>query len=167
MTATRVVYLLPAIVGLTVTGCHASATAGRIASSQPARQKTEVIEEYWPNGKLRLRHELLHQPDGTTVENGTYATWFDNGGRDYEGHYVNGRLEGLATRWHRNGVKESEQYYAHGLRNGPRYMWDENGLLRKEEHFVDDKPDGVWTTWDEEGQIKARQTYDKGVPKSQ
>jgi antitoxin component YwqK of YwqJK toxin-antitoxin module len=166
MTAMRIAYFLPAIVWLAVGGCHGSQ---RTPASQPVfrgGEKTQVIEEYWPNGKLRLRHEVLRRPDGTTVENGPYTTWYDNGGKEYEGVYVNGRLEGAATRWHRNGVKASEQYYTHGLRNGPRYMWDENGMLRKEEHFVDDKPDGVWTTWDEEGRIKARQTYDKGVPVS-
>ena len=162
MTAIRLAYV-PAILCLAVSGCHAP---GRTASSQPSSEKPQVIEDHWPNGKLRLRHEVLRQPDGTTVENGTYTTWFDNGVKEYEGVYVHGRLEGLATRWHRNGVKESEQYYTNGVRNGPRFMWDENGLLRKEEHFVDDKPDGVWTTWDEKGRIKAQQTYDKGVPKS-
>ncbi len=163
MTAIRLAYVSPALLWLALSGCHSS---NKTAPARPPAAKTEVLEDSWPNGKLRLRHEVLHQPDGTVVDHGTYATWFDNGMREYEGSYVQGRLEGLATRWHRNGVKESEQYYAQGVRNGPRFMWDENGLLRKEEHFVDDKPDGVWTTWDDKGRIKAQQRYDQGVPKS-
>ncbi len=163
MTATPRAYLVPLLVGLVANGCHAPQR-----SAPPAKpgEKSEVLEDYWPSGKLRLRHEVLRRPDGTTVENGQYTTWYDDGAKEYEGTYVDGRLAGVATRWHRNGVKESEQSYANGLRNGPRFNWDQNGVLRKEEHFADDKPDGVWTTWDEKGRIKARQVYDKGVPKS-
>jgi len=160
---TLTIRLAPALLFLAASGCHSWV---RPPASQPVQEKPAVREEYWPNGKLRLRHEVLVKDDGTTVEHGTYATWFDDGRKEYEGVYVQGRLAGVATRWHRNGVKASEQHYANGLRNGPRFMWDENGLLRKEEHFVDDKPDGVWTTWDDKGRIKARQVYDKGVPKS-
>jgi antitoxin component YwqK of YwqJK toxin-antitoxin module len=164
MTANRLVYVPAAALLLAGGGCH---SLSRSTPARPAPNKVAVVKEYWPNGKLRVQHEFLRQPDGTLVDNGGYATWFDNGAKEYEATYVDGRLEGVATRWHRNGVKASEQYYANGLRNGPRYMWDQNGLLRKEEHFVDDKPDGVWTTWDKDGRIEARQVWDKGAPKSQ
>jgi hypothetical protein len=144
-------------------GCRQSE---RTTRPQAAPGKPETVEERWPNGKLRVRREMLRQPDGTLVDHGNYACWFDNGGKEYEAVFVDGQVSGVATRWHRNGVKASEQYYANGKRNGPRYSWDENGVLRKEEHFVDDLPDGTWTTWDEKGKIKAQQKFDRGVPKS-
>jgi antitoxin component YwqK of YwqJK toxin-antitoxin module len=140
----------------------------RVAAVQSAPQKNaavEVVEEYWPNGKLRVRHEVRRQPDSTLVDHGAYTSWFDNGGKEYEAAFVNGKVNGVATRWHRNGVKASEQAYVLGQRHGPRFVWDENGRLRKEEHFVDDLPDGTWTTWNDEGQIKAQQKFERGAPK--
>ena len=144
-------------------GCRQPA---RATSVQPAPGKVEVVEEYWPNGKLRVRREVLRQPDGTLVDHGTYTCWFDHGGKEYEAVFLHGQVNGVATRWHRNGVKASEQYYANGKRDGPRYSWDENGVMRKEEHFVGDLPDGTWITWDDKGKIKAQQKFERGVPKS-
>jgi hypothetical protein len=139
---------------------------GRATSVQPGPGKVEVVEEYWPNGKLRVRREVLRQPDGTLMDHGNYTCWFDHGGKEYEAVFLHGQVNGVATRWHRNGVKASEQHYANGKRDGPRYSWDENGVLRKEEHFVGDLPDGTWITWDDKGKIKAQQKFERGVPKS-
>lgn len=146
-----------------VAGCHQPT---RDAAQAAPAAKAEVVEEHWPNGVLRLRKEVLRGRDGTGVDHGTYTGWYDNGQVEYQGTFVQGKVDGVATRYHRNGQKAVEEHFAHGLREGPRYSWDESGILRKEEHFVDDQPDGTWTTWDAQAKIKAQQRFERGVPKS-
>jgi antitoxin component YwqK of YwqJK toxin-antitoxin module len=155
---------LPGLMALgLVAGCQQPAREAQRAA--PAA-KAEVVEEHWPNGGLRVRKEVLRSRDGTLVDHGTYTGWYDNGQVEYHGMFVQGKVDGVATRYHRNGQKAVEEYYANGVREGPRYSWDESGVLRKEEHFADDQPDGTWTTWDGQGKIKAQQRFERGVPKS-
>lgn len=146
--------------GSLLTGCNAGRSA---MTMQPAGGKPEVIEQYWPNGKLRLRQEVLRQPDGTAVEHGTCTSWYDHGGKEYEAVYVHGRVDGVVRTWHRNGLKATEQYFVAGQRQGPRYSWDDNGILRKEEHFDHDQPVGTWTTWDAHGKIEAQHRFEGGA----
>ena len=145
-----------------IAGCQQPA---REARPQSAVGKPEVVEEYWPNGLFRLHKEVLRRPNGTTVDDGAYTAWYDNGQMEYRSSFVRGKPDGVMLRYHRNGQTGVEQHFVAGVRQGPRFTWDENGLLRKEEHFVDDKPDGTWTTWDDKGKIKAQQHFERGVPK--
>jgi hypothetical protein len=142
--------------------CHQDGSGPR---AQPSVEKAELVETTWPDGKPRLRKQVLRQPDGTLLDHGIFMTWYANGQKEFEGVYVRGELEGVATSWHRNGQKWVEERHVHGRRHGARFSWDEKGVLRKEEHYVDDKPDGTWTAWDAQGRIKAQQHFDRGVPK--
>jgi hypothetical protein len=153
VTASAAVFLL--------SGCHSTQ---RAASVPPAAGQREVVEERWPNGKLRLHKEMLRRPDGRVVEHGVYTTWYDHGGREYEGTFVQGEVDGVVATWHRNGLKATEQHFRGGRRHGPRYSWDDNGVLRKEEHFADDQPTGTWTVWDAKGEIKIRRQFDPQAP---
>ena len=144
-------------------GCRHGADGARV---QPSAEKAELVETIWPDGKPRLRKQVLRQPDGTLLDHGIYTTWYDNGQKEFEGVYARGQLDGVATSWHRNGQKWVEEPYRLGRRHGARFSWDDKGVLRKEEHFVDDKPDGTWTTWDAQGRIKSQQHFDQGAPKS-
>ncbi len=138
------------------------------AEKVPSGQRTEdvrVVEDHWPDGKLRLRKHVLANSDGTTVDHGAFTRWYDNGVKEYEGLFIRRKVHGLETTWHRNGQKRTEQHYDHGLRHGPRFGWDDAGRLRQEEHYVRDKPDGTWTVWDAHGKLKWRGEFDNSVPK--
>jgi len=139
----------------------------RTPASAPAPQveaRVQVIEQYWANGQLKVRREVLRRPDGSLVDHGSFIEWYDNGQKRYEAAYEHGRLHGVETQWHRNGQKSTEQHYRHGLRHGPRYVWDENGTKRKEEHFCDDRPCGAWTVWDKDGRIKMQMDLERAEP---
>jgi len=129
-------------------------------------EKRDVVEQHWPDGQLRLRKQVLRNPDGTLVNHGTYARWYSNGHKEYEAVLVRGKKHGTTTRWHKNGRKWSEQHYVNGQKHGASYIWDENGVKRKEEHHVQGKPHGTWTTWDSKGDIKWQGSFDRGVPQS-
>ncbi len=120
----------------------------------------EVVEELWPDGRPRVRREVLRQPDGSVVEHGLYQSWYANGRKEYEGRYVQGKVDGLHRRWHPNGRPATEEHFCLGLRQGPRWVWDERGLLRKQEHFLDDRPVGLWRTWNSKGELRSQHMFD-------
>jgi antitoxin component YwqK of YwqJK toxin-antitoxin module len=123
----------------------------------------ELVEEYWPDGQLRLRKHVFLQDDGTAVNHGTYERWYDNGAREYEAVFAHGKKEGVTVRYHRNGQKQSQQEYKHGKRHGRCISWNAAGAKVKEESWAEGKPHGTWTVW-ENGELKWTHTYEHGDP---
>ena len=155
--------ILGALVCLPMIGCS---HGNRRTSLDRSLGEVRIVKQYWPDGRLRLRKQVSEQSDGTLVNHGTYARWYDNGRKEFEATFIQGRNHGRATRWHRNGQKSVEEHYVYGKRHGTRRTWDENGVKRKEEHHVDDEPDGIWTVWDKHGRIKWQGRFDHGIPES-
>lgn len=149
-------------------GCQAP--AGPAVASAPAAgpersaPELEVIEEFWPDGTLRLRREGYRTPDNDFVDHGRYTRWYDNGVREYDATYVRGQLDGVERQWHRNGRLRCEQEFVAGVRHGLRRVWDPEGRLRIEEHYAHGKPDGTWTIWAADGRIKWQGRFSGGVP---
>jgi len=123
----------------------------------------ETIEEYWPNGQLRLRKQVLRLEDGAVVDHGTFERWHDNGKKEYEAVFVRGKKDGTTIRYHKNGRKATEQEYSDGRRHGRSVTWNDSGAMVKEEHWANGKPHGTWTIW-EDGEVKWSHTYDHGKP---
>jgi len=126
-------------------------------------EDVETVEEYWPNGQLRLRKQLLRLEDGTVVEHGTFERWHDNGKKEYEAVFVQGRKEGTTIRYHKNGRKATEQEYSNGKRHGHSTTWNDSGARVKQEQWENGEPHGTWTIWDG-GKVKWSHTYDHGSP---
>ena len=126
-------------------------------------EDVETVEEYWPNGQLRLRKQTVRLGDGTVVEHGTFERWHDNGKKEYEAVFVQGRKEGTTVRYHKNGRKATEQEYSDGERNGRSSSWNDSGVRVKEEQWKNGEPHGTWTIWDD-GKVKWSHTYDHGSP---
>jgi antitoxin component YwqK of YwqJK toxin-antitoxin module len=126
-------------------------------------EDVETVEEYWPNGQLRLRKQLLRLEDGTVVEHGTFERWHDNGKKEYEAVFVQGRKEGTTIRYHKNGRKATEQEYSNGKRHGHSITWNDSGAMVKQEQWENGEPHGTWTIWDG-GEVKWSHTYDHGTP---
>ncbi len=123
----------------------------------------ETVEEFWPDGSLRIRRQVIRGADGSLVDHGVYARWHENGRPEYETIFDHGRKNGRAVRWHMNGEVWIEEFYELGLKEGACRTWNETGELVKEEQFTHGKPDGVWTVW-KKGAVKARSCFDYGVP---
>ena len=159
-----VLLVLAALLGLPAGCTQADRKAPPDRTAAETAENIETIEEHWPNGELRLRKEVLIDADGTPVEHGAYARWYDNGRKEYEVTFVHGKKHGVATRWHKNGRKWLEEHYRHGQKHGLTRAWDEDGALRKEERYADGKPHGVWAIWDKRGRIRWQQRYLHGTP---
>ena len=105
--------------------------------------------------------------DGMWVQRGglTYATKGDsetpftgvvvllkheNGKKQLEVTYKDGKKEGLSTMWHANGQKMMEGTYKDGKKEGLHTDWHENGQKRSEATYKGGKLVSE-TNWDKEG----------------
>ncbi len=127
----------------------------------PRAERAEIVEDFWPDGKLRVRKHMLQRADGTIVYHGPYARWHDNGEKEYEATFDQGRKVGTTTSWHRNGRKWIEEHYVDGEKHGARLIWNDQGTPAKEEHYVQGRPSGVWRTWNSKGKLRSEQVFDE------
>jgi hypothetical protein len=123
------------------------------------------VEAYWPDGGLRLRKQVLLRGDGTLVDHGSFERWHENGQKEYEAVFVQGRKEGTTVRYHRNGQRSTQQEYRNGKRHGPSVSWNADGSKVKEENWADGRPHGTWTIW-KDGRVQWSHTFEYGVPDS-
>ena len=73
--------------------------------------------------------------DGKHVE----YVFYENGQKEGEVHFKNGKLDGLSTLWHENGQKADEIPYKNGKTDGLWTQWYENGQKKVERHYKDGK----------------------------
>ncbi len=90
------------------------------------------------------------------------TTWYPNGQKESEGHYKNGKQEGLWTYWRENGQKSREYHFKDGKPEGIQTEWHENGQKLGEGNFKNGKLDGLRTWWDENGQKASEAHYKNG-----
>ncbi len=61
------------------------------------------------------------------IRTGLWAEHFEDGVRSFEGTYVNGRLDGIASWYHRNGRKSLLTEWIEGVMRGNWTAWHDNG----------------------------------------
>ena len=153
---------LAVLIVLVAVGLGCAQRFPQVSADSP-EDSVDLVEEYWPNGQLKLRKYVLPQADGTAVNHGTFERWYDNGAKEYEAFFSYGKKEGVTVRYHKNGQKSAQQEYRNGKRHGLSVSWDPTGARVKEEHWADGRPHGTWTVW-EDGRVKWRHTYEHGDP---
>lgn len=150
--------VLPLVVLLAV-----AAVPARSPRSDAPLETPRIVEEYWPNGQLRLRKHVVVADDGSTVDDGPFERWYSEGVKEYEAVFVMGKKEGTTVRFHRNGRIASREAYRNGQRDGPSISWSPTGEKVKEEHWADGRPHGTWTVWSH-GAVEWTHTFDHGDP---
>jgi hypothetical protein len=84
--------------------------------------------------------------------NGLYQVWYSNDQKFVQGHYVNGQRNGLYQEWYSNGQKEEECNYVNGQLDGLYQEWRYNGQKREECHYVNGHRSGLFQVWHGNGQ---------------
>ena len=74
-------------------------------------------------GVFWLSYNYMFQDDEYFV----LIEWHENGQKNFEYPYKNGKKEGLHTVWHANGQKAWEGTFRAGKEDGLRTVWNENG----------------------------------------
>ena len=107
--------------------------------------------------------KIVFLPNDTYPYSGNYLCKYDNGQKEKEGSYKEGRLNGKWTFWYDTGQKESEVNYKNGKLDGKSTWWNKNGQTVRQKNYKNGKLDGKLIEWFQfNGQIKREQSYKNG-----
>ena len=99
----------------------------------------------------------------TNPYTGKYLCKYDNGQKEKEGEYKDGRLTGKWTVWYESGQKKSEVNYKNGKLDGKSTWWNKNGQKVKQKNYKNGKLDGKLIEWFQfNGEIKREENYKNG-----
>jgi len=119
----------------------------------------EKRESKFQNGQLKEQYFVIKDKQGNFIKVGKYISWYENGQKESEETYKDGKANGLRTTWYENGLKKLEENQVNGTLNGPFIEWYENGKKASEGTYKN----GIWvgkmTDWYENGQKKIEGTF--------
>ena len=97
---------------------------------------------------------LKYLPDAEIPYTGPVISLNDKGKKRSDGHYKEGKREGLFTTWVGDKVKFIETNYKDGNMDGLSTAWfpDGGGDIRGKIHYKNGKKDGLHTYWYKNGQ---------------
>jgi len=105
---------------------------------------------YFPNEEVGITAESV------CVFKDAYGQYFS------KGKLTKGNFDGKWTFWKENGQKDYESNYKDGKEYGKRTIsWHKNGQIKIEGTFKDGKKDGEWTEWHSKVHNKTQQYYNK------
>ena len=106
---------------------------------------------------------IVFFPNETDPYTGKYLCKYNNGQKEREGRYKDGRLIGQWTFWYENGQTKNEINYKNGKLDGKWTLWNKNGQKVKQKNYKNGKLDGILIEWFQfNGQIKREQNYKNG-----
>jgi antitoxin component YwqK of YwqJK toxin-antitoxin module len=109
--------------------------------------------------ELEFREGVFYLKFSITPYTGKGFKFYDNGQKEGEANFKDGKQDGLMVSWHENGQKKLEGNYKDGKFDGPAVTWHENGQKKTEVNFKDGKPDGLTVSWHENGQKRTEINY--------
>ncbi|MEC8243480.1 MAG: toxin-antitoxin system YwqK family antitoxin [Verrucomicrobiota bacterium] len=131
---------------------------------------SDVPLEDWRDSNSSLQHGLMtswrengqkekevNYKDGK--QHGLETFWYENGQKKTEGNYKDDKLDGLETSWRENGQKEKEVNYKDGKQHGLETFWYENGQKEIEQNYKDGKQHGLVTFWYKNGQKSGEDVF--------
>ena len=125
---------------------------------------TDIVETYWPNGRLKERYETKNGK-----KHGTYLCFYEtpskqtcpNGHLRLRCNYVQGTKNGQCCEYHTNGQLESLHTYINGNLSGHYRSWHDNGQRCREWHASYCGTYGLVRRWNRDGKkIEEKETYD-------
>ena len=134
------------LVLLSITSCNRVNSVPEVKETY-ADGKPKVVMEYTTDeqGNKKLYKETHYFPgekkyiegkyDETQSRNGTWTSWYDNGQKNSEIKYVNGKEDGTYHVWHPNGKPYIKGHYGMGVKIGTWSFYDTLGKVVKETKF--------------------------------
>ena len=92
-----------------------------------SQRLSEVIETY-DNGNIKSI--TYHKKTRNGIEKIKEEIYHENGQKEGEGTFKDGKLEGLVTGWYENGQKNSEQLFKDGNFISLK-EWNEDGSVKE------------------------------------
>jgi len=116
-----------------------------------------INTKYYENGQKEAEGNFK---DGK--EEGLHTSWYDSGKKESEINFKDGDYHGKKTVWLENGQKGSDENYKDGNWEGTQIYWFENGQKEQESNYKDGTSDGKDTSWHENGQIREESNFKDG-----
>ena len=120
-------------------------------------------------GEKGVNEEELERREGIMYLKGSDAPYtgksfylWENGQKQSEATYKDGKQDGLYVMWYENGQKLDEGNFRDGKRDGLLVFWYENGQKMRELNYKDGKLDGLSLTWHESGQKSSEGNWKNG-----
>lgn len=133
-------------------------TGGKIKSQEWYLVPTPYNIEFndWVGNKV------IYQPfdSSQVVRHGRSINYYENGQRESEGHYVNGKRHGTFVWWHPNGQQMTLGEYQDDHEEGTWVWWHENGMKEARGSYVLGKKVNEWSVWSAEGKLVKRTNID-------
>ena len=123
-------------------------------------QTYQLAEEFYENGLPKVIKTYKESND--KFELIISISVYENGQKEKEVTFKDGKSDGLLTWWHENGQKGKEVTYKDGEIDGLLTEWYENGQKESEATWKDDELDGKKTNWYENGEKKEEMTFKDG-----
>ena len=127
----------------------------------------KISEDAWGEG--RILYQATFYPNGNLRSESTYSDrgevtiyYYENGNREREGVYKNGREDGLWIWYYENGNKKEEGFFREGKWDGTWTWYREDGTLQYERAYWNGIERGVWTWWDEHGNKTRQEIWQEG-----
>ena len=148
-----IILTLPLLLG----GCDRLSMIGKepVAEAKPELEGVNQDE-------LVLRDGIVYLKGSDTSYTGKVYGLYENGKKESEGNYKDGKFDGLLVLWHENGQKSDEGNFEDGKMDGLHVKWYPNGKKNQEVNFKDDKRDGLHVKWHENGQKSYEANFKDG-----
>ena len=134
--------------------------SGKDESTTETKPKTEDVN----NDELERRGEfpnfIYFIKGSDTPYTGKSFELYDNGQKQWEANWKDGKEDGLEVMWYENGQKTTEKNYKDGKEDGLEVWWYENGQKKRESNWKDGKIVSQ-KDWDEEGKPVVKEKESK------
>jgi antitoxin component YwqK of YwqJK toxin-antitoxin module len=108
-------------------------------------------------------HNIVFLPNETNPYTGEYLCKYENGKKEKEGRYIDGKLIGKLTIWYESGQKKSEANYKNGKLDGKSTWWNKRGQKIMQKEYISGHLDGKLIEWFQfNGEIKREENYKNG-----
>ena len=112
---------------------------------------------------MRLSHFVMG------VQEGAYATWYDDGSAKIEAAWKRGLFDGKEYVWYKGPPSRLQEYkeYEDGKQVGEWLLFHPNGIAKRKGTYVYGFPHGEFMQWSEEGELLGtyRMEYGSGTVK--
>ena len=114
-----------------------------------AREMINIRVDWWASD---VNIEVTGK-EGNDVKHGNWTHFYQDGGKAYEGQFVDGLPLGDHIWWYPNGQKKTQGSFANGKPNGHWVWWHESGVKQMDGHYVDGVQDKTWVRWEADGKV--------------
>ena len=101
--------------------------------------------------EFELRERIAYLKGSDTPYTGKAFGLYENGQKQMELNFKDGKENGLCLSWHENGQKQFESTYKDGKQHGLVVTWHENGQKQFEANLKDGKLVGSEKFWNSKG----------------